>query len=163
MRLVNYSKNGKVLFCNKVACAYFCSMPFKKSIALVKKINWDALGIATSVACAIHCALLPLILTSLPLFGVNIIKSLKFEFCMILLAFFIGTFSLYHGWKKHHHRWLPFIVFVTGMISLFSKELWHRYELFFLISAVTLIITAHFLNYRFCRAHNHAHKDDCYH
>ena len=30
------------------------------------KINWDALGIATSLACAIHCAVLPLLLTSLP-------------------------------------------------------------------------------------------------
>ena len=138
-------------------------MPLKKSIALVKKINWDALGIATSVACAIHCALLPLILTSLPLFGVNIIHNFSFELFMIGLAFSIGAYSLYHGWKKHHHRWLPFIVFVAGMISLFSKELWHRYELFFLIPAVTLIITAHFLNYRFCRAHNHAHKEDCNH
>jgi hypothetical protein len=40
-----------------------------------KKINWDALGIATSLACAIHCALLPLFLSSLPLFGVNIIEN----------------------------------------------------------------------------------------
>lgn len=161
--LLIIQKNGKVLFCNKVASAYFCSMPLKKSIALIKKINWDALGIATSVACAVHCALLPLILTSLPLFGVNIIKSLKFEFGMILLAFLIGTFALYHGWKKHHHRWLPFVVFATGMMLLFAKELWHYYELFFLIPAATLIITAHFLNYRLCNAHNHAHKEDCNH
>ena len=38
------------------------------------KINWDAFGIAASVACAIHCAVLPLILSSLPLFGINIIE-----------------------------------------------------------------------------------------
>ena len=28
------------------------------------KINWDALGITTSVACAIHCAILPLFVIS---------------------------------------------------------------------------------------------------
>jgi hypothetical protein len=64
------------------------------------KINWDALGIATSLACAIHCALLPLLFTSLPIFGVNVIENLIFEVIMVLLAFFIGIYSLYHGWKN---------------------------------------------------------------
>ena len=43
------------------------------------KINYDALGIATSLACAIHCAILPLVLTSLPVLGVNIIHNIPFE------------------------------------------------------------------------------------
>jgi hypothetical protein len=128
-----------------------------------RKINWDALGIAASVACAIHCALLPLILTSLPLFGINIINNLSFELFMILLAFCVGAYSLYHGWKKHHHRWLPFIIFSSGMLFLFGKQVWHEYQLFFLIPAVSFIVTAHYLNYSFCRAHNHAHEEDCDH
>ncbi|MEY3186772.1 MAG: hypothetical protein RL675_596, partial [Bacteroidota bacterium] len=48
------------------------------------KINYDALGIAASVACAIHCALLPLVLSSLPVLGVNIINNIWFEMLMIL-------------------------------------------------------------------------------
>ncbi|MFZ1857821.1 MAG: MerC domain-containing protein, partial [Chitinophagaceae bacterium] len=63
------------------------------------KINWDALGIGASLACAIHCALLPLFLSSLPLFGVNIIHHIGFEVGMIVLAFCVGTYSLYHGYK----------------------------------------------------------------
>jgi hypothetical protein len=128
-----------------------------------RKINWDALGIATSVVCAIHCALLPLILTSLPLFGINIINNLSFELFMIAFAFSIGSYSLYHGWKKHHHRWLPLIIFFVGMLLLFSKQIWPTYELFFLIPAVSFIVSAHYLNYIFCRSHNHAHEDDCDH
>ncbi|MEO7446128.1 MAG: MerC domain-containing protein, partial [Ferruginibacter sp.] len=61
------------------------------------KLNWDGLGIATSLACAIHCAVLPLILTSLPLFGINIIHNSYFEWMMIALAFGVGIYSLYHG------------------------------------------------------------------
>jgi hypothetical protein len=132
-------------------------------ITITKKINWDALGIATSIACAIHCALLPLVLTSLPLFGINIINNLSFEFCMILIAFCIGTYSLYHGWKKHHHRRLPLIIFCGGMFLLFGKQVWHPYGLFFLIPAMIFIVSAHYLNFRFCRNHNHAHQDDCDH
>ncbi len=128
-----------------------------------RKINWDALGIVTSIACAIHCALLPLILTSLPLFGINIINNLSFELFMILLAFCVGAYSLYHGWKKHHHRWLPLIIFSSGMLFLFGKQVWHDYQLFFLIPAISFIVSAHYLNYSFCRAHNHAHEEDCDH
>ena len=127
------------------------------------KINWDALGIGASLACAIHCALLPLFLSSLPLFGVNIIENLAFELGMILLALAIGSYSLYHGYKKHHHSLLPLSLFFSGFIFLVLKQFFVLYETWLLIPAVILIITAHILNYRSCRVHNHAHKEDCVH
>src|SRR3954470_13248512 len=129
-------------------------------MTVIKRINWDAIGVATSVACAIHCALLPLILTSLPLFGVNVINNLSFEFFMIALAFCIGAYALYSGWKKHHRSWLPFIFFTAGIIFLFCKQIWHNYQLEFLIPAVILIVTAHYLNYRLCRACKVLHQEN---
>jgi hypothetical protein len=87
------------------------------------KINWDALGITTSIACAIHCAVLPLVLSSLPLFGVNIIDNVGFEYFMIGLAFVVGTYSLYHGFKKHHHSLKPFLMFSTGIALLIGKQI----------------------------------------
>jgi hypothetical protein len=127
------------------------------------KINWDALGITTSIACAIHCALLPLFISSLPLFGVNIIDNVAFEYGMILLAFVVGTNALYHGYKKHHHSLLPIILFSLGIIFLLAKQWLHQWQLWFLIPAVVLIVVAHFINYRYCRGHSHAHKEDCDH
>lgn len=127
------------------------------------KINWDALGITTSLACAIHCALLPLFLTSLPLFGVNIIHNQPFEYGMIILAFFIGSFSLYHGYKRHHHSLKPLVIFSLGIVLLLAKQNWHQHEVFFLIPAVIFIISGHIMNFRSCRVHNHAHKEDCDH
>jgi hypothetical protein len=127
------------------------------------KINWDALGITTSLACAIHCALLPLFLTSLPLFGINIIHNQPFEYGMIILAFFIGSYSLYHGYKRHHHSLKPLVIFSFGIILLLAKQKWHQHEVFFLIPAVIFIISGHILNFRSCRVHNHAHKEDCDH
>ncbi len=127
------------------------------------KVNWDALGIGASLACAIHCALLPLFLTSLPLFGINIIDNNSFEAGMIILAFAIGSYALYHGYRKHHHSWVPFILFFAGFIFLVTKEFIIEYETWLLIPAVLFIITAHLLNFRFCRVHAHAHADDCDH
>jgi uncharacterized membrane protein YoaK (UPF0700 family) len=127
------------------------------------KINWDAFGIAASVACAIHCAVLPLILSSLPLFGINIIENQGFEFLMIALAFVVGVYSLYHGRKKHHHSYYPMILFAAGISLLFIKSMLHSHSLMLLLPAVTLVVIAHYLNYKLCRVHNHAHADDCNH
>jgi hypothetical protein len=114
------------------------------------KLNWDGLGIATSLACAIHCAVLPLILTSLPLFGVNIIHNSFFEWTMIAIAFLVGTYSLYHGYIKHHRSLMPVIIFAIGFVFLATKQFLHDYESYLLIPAVTLIISAHYINYRLC-------------
>ncbi len=127
------------------------------------KMNWDALGIATSVACAIHCALLPLFLSSLPLFGVNIIENIRFEYFMIALAFAVGIYALYHGFKKHHHSWWPISLFSIGILFLIVKVNFHDLEYVLLIPSVGLIIVAHYLNFKLCRVHDHAHKDDCAH
>jgi hypothetical protein len=127
------------------------------------KINWDAMGVTVSVACAIHCAILPLAISSLPLFGINIIENPLFEYGMIALAFVVGSYSLYHGFKKHHHNWLPLILFSVGMFFLVIKQVFHNWHLYLLIPAVLFIIASHFLNYKFCRKHNHAHKEDCDH
>jgi uncharacterized membrane protein YoaK (UPF0700 family) len=127
------------------------------------KINWDAFGIAASVACAIHCAVLPLILSSLPLFGINIIENQGFEFLMIALAFVVGVYSLYHGRKKHHHSYYPMVLFAAGISLLFLKSMLHSHSLMLLLPALSLVVIAHYLNYKLCRVHNHAHADDCNH
>ena len=80
------------------------------------KINWDAMGIATSVACAIHCAVLPVMLGSLPVLGINIIHNLFFEWGMIALAFVVGSYSLFHGYIKHHRSFTPVLIFSAGFI-----------------------------------------------
>ena len=127
------------------------------------KVNWDALGIGASLACAIHCALLPLFGVSLPLFGINIVNNEGFEAFMILLAFAIGSYALGHGYRKHHHNLVPFLLFIGGFAFLVLKEFFIHYANWLLIPAVLLIISAHIFNYRFCRVHNHAHSDDCEH
>ncbi len=126
------------------------------------KINWDSFGIATSLACAIHCAILPLALTSLPLFGINIIHNAAFEWGMIALAFSVGAYSLLHGYFVHHRTSLPILIFTGGFLFLVLKQVFHSYEVFLLIPAVLLIIYGHLLNYKTCNkfkcsSPNHKH------
>ena len=109
------------------------------------------MGVATSVACAIHCALLPVLMSSLPVLGINIIHNVFFEWVMIGLAFLVGSYSLFHGYIKHHRSLLPVLIFSSGFIFLILKQFNPALEYWFLGIAVTLIISAHFYNYRLCR------------
>src|SRR5690606_249209 len=110
------------------------------ALAMGRKLNLDIVGIGASLACAIHCAILPLFLNSLPLFGMNIIENQAFEYSMIALTFIIGGISLFHGYKKHHHSRMPFMIFSLGIIFLISKQIWHHWQYYFLPVAVLLIV-----------------------
>ena len=80
------------------------------------QINWSALGVSAAVACAIHCALLPLFISTLPLFGINILDNIYFEIGMMSIALLIGGMTLFHGYRKHHHRLTPLLLFLASIL-----------------------------------------------
>ena len=103
------------------SCDYLALISFDRMMKL--KINWDAIGITTSMACAIYCAVLPLLLTSLPLFGINLLDSLVFEYGIISLAFMIGFFSLRHGHRRHRRGLMPVVFLLSGFLFLLAKQI----------------------------------------
>ena len=114
------------------------------------KLNWDKMGIVTSILCAIHCGVLPFILPALSLFGISIVHNILFEWMMIAIAFFVGIYALYHGFKKHHHQYQPIIIFLVGFCFLVAKQFFYNQEILLLCIAVVLIIYAHYSNYKKC-------------
>jgi hypothetical protein len=127
------------------------------------QINWNALGVSASLACAIHCALLPLFVSTLPLFGINILDNIYFEAGMILIALLIGGFTLAHGYRKHHHRLIPLFLFIGGMLLLIFKHFFSETVLWLIIPSSILILSAYYLNWRYCRIAKHCHSTDCNH
>ncbi len=129
------------------------------------RINWEALGVAASVACAIHCAAMPILFTSLPLFASGFFGSIFMEVLLLGLAFGIGFYNLWHGYKKHHHRSNTLILFSAGMFLF----LLHQFVKFpasttlFIGTGTVLVLSAHFLNHRYCRLAKHCHSTDCNH
>jgi hypothetical protein len=117
----------------------------------MKLINADFMGIGASLACAVHCAVLPLFLSGLSLFGVNIIHNFWFETGMIGLTFVLGTLALQHGFRRHHRSFIPFLLFTGGMLFLIFKQYLHDYELFLLPFALILIVSAHIFNFRYSK------------
>lgn len=126
------------------------------------KINWDGLGIVTSIACAIHCVVLPVAFTSVPFFGVNIVHNNLFEWGMIAIAFFVGIYALMHGYKTHHKNKLPLVLFSIGFLFLVVKQFLDVKEIFLVLPAVVCIIMAHVNNFLLsrkskCTSPHHSH------
>ena len=124
--------------------SYFC-LPMKI------KMNWDGVGIATSLLCAIHCAVLPMIISAIPLMGIDLVHNEFFEWIMILAAIIIGYYSLIHGYSRHHRSHTPIIIFSVGAVFLVFKQFLPEHSIVFLTIAVSLIVSAHLINYRLCR------------
>lgn len=140
-----------------------CCKILKFAVLLMLKINYDRLGIVASIVCAIHCTLLPLVISTLPILGLNLINNLFFEVSMILISLLIGIYSLRHGFTKHHHKLRPILLFTLGMFFLVLKQVFHPHQIWFLAPAVLLIISAHYINLRLCRKAAHEHGEHCSH
>lgn len=118
------------------------------------------MGMVTSVACAIHCMILPVIVTSLPVFGINIINNILFEWMMIGIAGIIGSLALAHGYRRHHRDRRPLLIFAAAFIFLILKQVFYQQELFFLIPAVAMILYAHMINFRYLTQSAPIHSGD---
>lgn len=80
----------------------------------LKTLNLDKIGITASSACAIHCALLPFILTLLPLWGLEFLATPLLEITMICLSAIIGSWSLSKSYRRSHQNLLPIVLLVAG-------------------------------------------------
>ncbi|KIO76108.1 hypothetical protein TH53_16850 [Pedobacter lusitanus] len=74
----------------------------------------DRLGMTASTLCAVHCALVPIFLTTLPLLGLEFLSNEWVEISMIIISVFLGVLSLSMSYRKQHHKLLPFFILFTG-------------------------------------------------
>jgi hypothetical protein len=82
----------------------------------------DAMGVAVSVTCAVHCAASGLFFALLPWLGVAGAEQPWLEWSFLLTALAIGTASLRAGWLRHGRR-TPALAFVTGVAFLLLARL----------------------------------------
>ncbi len=117
----------------------------------------DRAGMTASVVCAVHCALLPLVITLLPLWGLEFLAEEWVELFMIGLALIIGILSLSVSFKKHHQRKMPLLLLTAGFGIIVIGHLSHSalLEPILIPTGGLTIAVAHYINWRFsaCRMH----------
>lgn len=128
---------------------------------ILKKMSLDSIGIGASLLCAVHCAILPLVLTVLPLLGSHVLENEKLEYGLLSFSFAVGCFSLGRGYFRHHRRVMPLLIFATGFALLLGGHFgvaggyWEPAIIFAGAAGVT---GAHILNIRRCKQCSVAHK-----
>lgn len=126
----------------------------------------DRLGAYGSLACAAHCALLPVVIALLPSLGLASLASDTFERGFVVFATLLGLFSVVWGYRRHRAvRALGLLV--PGLALLWTGALYPPLHESLLSHAVamttggTLVALAHVANLRL--NHRHVHSANCGH
>lgn len=123
--------------------------------SIFKSDKLDKFGMTASIACAIHCAALPFVITTLPLWGLNFLAHSWVELGMIGLSLIIGLWSLSAAYPKHK-KVLPVLVLIFGfaLIATGHYSLEDLEAVLIPLGGFT-IATAHLFNWRYSRTCNH--------
>lgn len=86
-----------------------------------RRIWLDRLGMTLSGACAVHCAVMPLLTGILAASGLFWIASEELERMILFSSIAIAAISLIPSYRRHRHA-LPLACFGFGAICLFSAH-----------------------------------------
>lgn len=125
----------------------------------------DKAGAAASLLCAIHCALMPIVLTLLPLAGLAFLADERVDWALISLSAVLGISSLCLGYRRHRsRRALAFLSAGLALLVLghFLKEQQHgsAVSVLLLVAGGATIAAAHWMNRRLCNSCIRCHEHD---
>lgn len=85
----------------------------------------NKLSIFLSIACAIHCLMMPFVVVFLPFLSVYFEQYHWIEVLIIVSTLILGTNSILHGYKYHHQNKFPAYTFCFGIGLLIASSLIH--------------------------------------
>ncbi|RBW58204.1 MerC domain-containing protein [Tenacibaculum sp. E3R01] len=123
-------------------------------MTISKKI--DLIGFLISLLCAIHCGILPILLTLAPFSGLAFMESPIVEALIVLVSLFIAILSLSQGFTKLHKKKTPLITAITGFTIIFICQIWanEQLETVLMVTGASTIALAHLINWKLCEIHH---------
>jgi hypothetical protein len=123
---------------------------------------------AISTACAIHCAVLPVVAGILPVIGLHHFADDWEEWMLIAVTAIVGVTGHVSAYTRHHHHLGPAITFVASLLVIIGARLTLGDTL---LEPAALAIgglaaaAAHWMNIHVCRCCSHhpleAAIDEC--
>ena len=113
-------------------------------------------GGAASLLCAIHCALMPLLVTLLPVIGLGFLATEPVEWALVTMSILLGVSSLRLGFREHGKRRALMILaiglalLVLGRVS--EARDWGAWGVPVLVAGGCIVALSHVINGRLCRA-----------
>ena len=126
----------------------------------------DRAGMTASFLCAIHCALMPLVVTLLPLLGLTFLASEPIEWALLASSATLGTLSLCMGFREHRSRrvfailGVALALLVVGRIGhSHGAQLWN---VLLLVAGGLTMMGAHIFNHTLCRSCRRCSEHECH-
>lgn len=128
--------------------------PVREKERFIVPDTLDKAGATASLLCALHCALMPLAITLLPLVGLAFLADERVEWVLVALSAVVGITSLCLGYREHRSRQaLALLAVGLGLLALGriaeERELRPWGVPLVVVGGLT-IAGSHFLNRRLC-------------
>lgn len=125
-------------------------MPYTltREVQAIEKVG--KAGNFISIACAIHCMLVPLLFVLLPVIGAGFVLSGWFEFTILGVAIGISLFSLCWGFRVHR-KTRVFALLAVAICFFFLAEYADSHVVFSILGGASLI-AANYTNSKLCRS-----------
>lgn len=123
-------------------------------------LNLDFLGFSASFLCAIHCAILPILLTFGSLGSLEFLDSAIFENSMIALSIFFASTALITSYIKHHRNFLPLSIVMLGFSAIIASRFTEGelIESVLMVTGGLMVAGSHLVNWKLAR-----HSASCEH
>ena len=117
------------------------------------RFSWDVVGFSASTICAIHCAIVPLVILYTSMAGNDLVHNHTVENIILIFSATVGAISLFPAYRKHHQRLGPIAIFLFGIGGIIlSRFHWPLLtESLQTTGGAITVATAHFINWRLCR------------
>ncbi len=125
----------------------------------------DRAGATASFLCAIHCALMPLVVTILPLLGLGFLSSEPVEWALLACSATLGSLSLCLGFRKHRKR-RTFMVLAIALAIMVAGRVFHEHHFgiwgpVLMVIGGLMMMGAHLLNHRLCHSCTTCSSHEC--
>lgn len=112
----------------------------------------DRVGMFGSLLCALHCALLPLMIAGLPALGLGAMPWIDIDQAFTVFATLLGLTTLGFGWRRHRelHAWIVLVpgvalMWVGSFTGLHSHSFGHTAVM---VAGGLAVAAAHLVNLR---------------
>lgn len=128
----------------------------QETTAYERQAVLDRVGATASLVCALHCALMPLVITLLPLVGLGFLADERVEWALVTLSAVMGTTSLCLGFRQHRsRRAFAFLGIGLGMLATGRILEGHVHSawgvVIVVLGGITLAV-AHVINQQLCKS-----------
>ena len=116
----------------------------------------DRAGATASLACAIHCAVLPFVVTLLPVYGLSFLAGETVEWILVGIAIALAAVSLLLGYRRHRSVRVLSMLSAAVVLLLAGRLAEHQTGslngTFLAVAGGLVLVGAHVLNYRLCKS-----------